>query len=333
VNVAVTGAYSYSGKYIARRLLARGDKVRCLTGHAERPDPFGGRVPAFPLEFSKKDGLRNALRGVQVLVNTYWIRFDRGSNTQARAIRNTAALIEAAREAGVRRVVHISITNPSPDSQLPYYSGKAENEATVERSGLAYSILGPTVLFGLEDILIDNIAYLMHRFPVFMIPGDGGYRLQPVYVDDLAELAENAVHEGATETVDAVGPEVFTFRELVLTIGQAIGRRPKLIRVAPDVAVSAARLVGFFLGDVLLTSHEVEGLMANLLVSGQPPRCRTRLTTWLHEHGETLGRVYASEIGRHYQRDSQDTAEARWGAVTRFTTRFMQEAPTIQTLR
>jgi hypothetical protein len=262
VNVAVTGAYSYSGKYIARRLLARGDKVRCLTGHAERPDPFGGRVPAFPLEFSKKDGLRNALRGVQVLVNTYWIRFDRGSNTQARAIRNTAALIEAAREAGVRRVVHISITNPSPDSQLPYYSGKAENEATVERSGLAYSILGPTVLFGLEDILIDNIAYLMHRFPVF------------------------------------------AFRELVLTIGQAIGRRPKLIRVAPDVAVSAARLVGFFLGDVLLTSHEVEGLMANLLVSGQPPRCRTRLTTWLHEHGETLGRVYASEIGRHYQRDS-----------------------------
>ena len=304
MDVAVTGAYSYSGKYITRRLLARGDQVRCLTGHADRADPFGGRVPSFPLDFNKKEALRNSLLGVQALVNSYWIRFDRGANTQSRAVRNTGILIDAALQAGIQHVVHISITNPSLESRLQYFSGKAANEATIAQSGLSYSILRPTVLFGREDILINNIAYLMRRFPVFLVPGDGQYHLQPVYVDDLAVLAEDAVHGGIAGTLDAVGPEVFTFRELVLTIGEAIGRRPRLISVAPAMAVTAARLLGLLLNDVLLTSQEVQGLMASLLVSDEPPRCQTRLTRWLHENGSTLGMAYASELKRHYQRDA-----------------------------
>jgi len=300
MNVAVTGAYSYSGKYITRRLIDRGDQVRTLTGHAGRLDPFGGQVPVFPLDFTKNDSLRAALEGVQVLVNTYWIRFDRGSNTQARAVRNTGVLIDAAKQAGVERVVHISITHPSPESELQYFSGKAANEAAITRSGLSYAILRPTVLFGQEDILINNIAYLMRRFPVFLIPGDGEYRLQPVYVDDLARLAENAVHGSGAYTADAMGPEVFSFRELVLNIGRAIGRTPRLIPVAPNMALIAARILSFFLGDVLLTPQEVKGLMASLLVSDEPPRCKTRLTTWLNEHGDSIGMAYASELKRHY---------------------------------
>jgi uncharacterized protein YbjT (DUF2867 family) len=300
MNVAVTGAFSYSGKYIARRLLARGDKVRTLTGHPGRPDPFGGMVPAFPLDFTHQEELKRSLDGVQSLVNTYWIRFDRGRNTQEAAVRNTATLIRAAKEAGVRRVVHISITNPSQDSALPYFKGKAANEATVVRSGLSHAILRPTVLFGREDILINNIAYLMRRLPIFLIPGDGGYRLQPVYVDDLAALAANAAHGTDNETVDAVGPEVFTFRELVLAVGDALGRRTRLIAVAPSLALAAARILSLVLGDVLLTSHEIKGLMANLLVSGDTPRCPTRLTAWLSKNGGTLGLAYASELKRHY---------------------------------
>jgi uncharacterized protein YbjT (DUF2867 family) len=300
MKVAVTGSYSYSGKYITKRLLGRGDKVRTLTGHANRPDSFGGQVPASPLDFAKQADLASALRGVQVLVNTYWIRFARGSNTQARAVRNTAILIDAAKQAGVERLVHISITNPSPKSPLQYFSGKAANEEAVAGSGLSYFILRPTVLFGTEDILINNIAYLVRRFPFFLIPGDGLYKLQPVYVDDVAALVENAVHGRASGRVDAVGPEVFTFRELVSTIGQAIGRSPRLISVAPSLALIAARALSLVLSDVLLTSQEMKGLMANLLISDEPPRCRTRLTTWLHENRSTLGSAYASELKRHY---------------------------------
>jgi uncharacterized protein YbjT (DUF2867 family) len=301
MNVAVTGAFSYSGKYITQRLLARGDHIRTLTGHAHRPDPFGGRVPTFPLDFANRAALDTALRGVQVLVNTYWIRFDRGANTQARAVENTAILLDAARLVGVERVVHISITHPSHESALQYFRGKAANEAAIVQSGLSYSILRPTVLFGREDILINNIAYLMRRFPLFLVPGDGQYKLQPVFVDDLAELAENAVHGSGKSVVDAVGPEIFTFRQLVLTVGHAIGRNPRLISVSPGLALTAARLLSFLLGDVLLTSQEVNGLMANLLVSGEPPRCQSRFTAWLNSNGDTLGLAYASELKRHYQ--------------------------------
>ena len=182
MKIAVTGAFSYSGKYITERLLARGEEVITLTGHPDRPDPFNGKVKAFPLDFNAEQTLAASLDGVDVLVNTYWVRFDRAGNTQPQAVDNTSKLIGAARAAGVKRIIHISITNPSASSPLPYFWGKAANEKTVIESGMSYAILRPTVLFGKEDILINNIAYLLRRFPVFLIPGDGDYRMQPVNV-------------------------------------------------------------------------------------------------------------------------------------------------------
>lgn len=158
MKIAVTGAFSYSGKYITRHLLAKGEEIITLTNHPNRPDPFGGKVKAFPLNFQNGQELTSNLRGVDVLVNTYWVRFDKGNNTQPQAVENTKILIEAAARAGVKRIVHISITNPSADSHLPYFWGKAANEKAVTDSGMSYAILRPTVLFGKEDILINNIA-------------------------------------------------------------------------------------------------------------------------------------------------------------------------------
>ncbi len=189
MKVAVTGAFSYSGKYITRRLLERGEEVVTLTGHPNRPDPFAGNVKVYPLDFENETELVASLQGVHTFYNTYWVRFDRGQNTQPRAVENTRKLVQAAVQAGVQRIVHISITNPSAESHLPYFWGKAANERAVMESGLSYAILRPTVLFGAEDILINNIAWLLRRFPFFAIPGNGSYRLQPVFVDDLAKLA------------------------------------------------------------------------------------------------------------------------------------------------
>ncbi|HJZ12485.1 MAG TPA: NAD(P)H-binding protein, partial [Acidobacteriota bacterium] len=206
MKIAVTGAFSYSGKYIAKRLLERGEEVITLTGHPNRPDPFSGKVKAYPLDFDET-GMTHSLQGVDVLVNTYWVRFDKGENTQPRAVENTRKLIDAAKAAGVKRVVHISITNPSADSHLPYFWGKAANEKAVMESGMSYAILRPTVLVGGEDILINNIAFLLRRFPFFVLPGDGSYKLQPVYVDDLAELAVEGVYSEENRVIDAVGPD------------------------------------------------------------------------------------------------------------------------------
>lgn len=300
MKIAVTGAYSYSGKYITKRLLERGDEVITLTNHPNRPDPFAGRVKAFPMDFKNEEGLKVSLSGVDVLVNTYWIRFDKDGNTQPRAVENTGTLVNAAFKAGVKRIVHISITNPSADSHLPYFWGKAANEKFVTESGMSYAILRPTVLFGKEDILINNIAWLLRRFPIFGLPGDGSYKLSPVYVDDLAALAVDAVYAENSFIWDAVGPDEFTFRELLELIKKTIGRTPALIPFPPRFALMAAQTLSFFVNDVMLTPEEVDGLMANLLISKEAPRCKTSLKDWLWENRDTVGKLYASELARHF---------------------------------
>jgi uncharacterized protein YbjT (DUF2867 family) len=299
MKIAVTGAFSYSGKYITKRLLARGEEVITLTGHPNRPDPFNGKVKAYPLDFDEA-GMTRSLQGVAVLVNTYWVRFDKGKNTQPRAVENTRKLVNAAKAAGVKRIVHISIANPSAESHLPYYWGKAANEKAVMDSGLSYAILRPTVLIGKEDILINNIAYLLRRFPFFFIPGDGSYGIQPVYIEDLADLAVEGVYSTENYVIDAVGPDAYPFKELVKLIGEKIGIMRPVVSLPPRLALLAAQFLSLFVKDVILTPEEVEGLMANLLVSKEPARARTAFKDWLEANKNTVGMKYASELERHF---------------------------------
>jgi NADH dehydrogenase len=298
MKIAVTGAFSYSGKYITKRLLERGEEIITLTNHANR-DPFHGKVKAYPLDFDQA-GMTKSLQGVEVLVNTYWVRFDQGENTQPRAVANTRKLINAARAAGVKRIVHISIANPSAESRLPYYWGKAANEKAVMESGLAYAILRPTVLIGKEDILINNIAYLLRRLPFFLIPGDGSYGIQPIYIEDLADLAVEAVYSKQNYAIDAVGPDAYSFKDLVNLIGKRIGVQRPLISVPPRLALLASQFLSLFVRDVILTPEEVDGLMANLLVSKEPARAKTAFRDWLEANKNTVGVKYASELERHY---------------------------------
>lgn len=300
MRIAVTGAFSYSGKYITQRLLEHGEDVFTLTNHPNRPDPFNGKVKAFPLNFSNEAELIQGLRGADVLVNTYWIRFDKGNNTQPKAVENTKILVDAAAKAGVKRIVHISITNPSAQSHLPYFWGKAANEKAVIDSGMSYAILRPTVLFGKEDILINNIAWLLRHLPAFGLPGDGSYKLSPVYVDDLAELAVDSVYKKENYVWDAVGPDELTFKQTVELIGKTIGISRLLIPMPPRLALFAAEALSLFVKDVMLTPEEVDGLMANLLISKAPPRCKTSLRDWLEKHKSTVGVHYASELARHF---------------------------------
>src|SRR5215216_3661495 len=300
MKIAVTGSFSYSGKYITKRLLARGEEVITLTGHPDRPDPFGGKVKAYPLDFDESSMARS-LQGVDVLVNTYWVRFDKGANTQPRAVENTRKLVNAAKAASVKRMVHISITNPSAESHLPYFWGKAANEKAVMNSGMSYAILRPTVLVGDEDILINNIAYLLRRFPFFALPGDGSYKLQPVYVDDVADLAVEGIYSNENYVIDAVGPDIFTFKEMVGLIGEKIGAKRPLIPVPPRLALLAAQFLSLFAHDVILTPEEVDGLMAGLLVSKDPPRGKTHLADWLEANKDKVGTNYSSELKKHYE--------------------------------
>jgi uncharacterized protein YbjT (DUF2867 family) len=297
----VTGAFGYSGRYIARRLLAAGFEVRTLTNSPRRENPFGGAVRAERFHFDNRVRLVESLRGVSVLYNTYWVRFNQATFQHATAVRNTLELFAAAREAGVGRIVHVSITNPSEDSPLEYFNGKARLERALVESGLSYAILRPTVLFGKEDVLINNIAWLLRRFPVFGVFGRGDYRLQPIYVDDLARLAVEQGQAAENRVIDAIGPETFTYRELVERIARIIGRPRPIISLPPSVGYAAGWLMGRLLGDVV-TREEIEGLMSDLLCTDSLPVGRTRLTDWAAERAETLGVRYTSELARRRDR-------------------------------
>lgn len=298
----ITGAFGYSGKYIARRLLEAGQKVHTLTNSIERKHAFGDRIVVHPFNFDRPDELVKSLTGANVLYNTYWVRFNHRAFTHAHAVENTKRLFNAAREAGVERIVHVSITNPSADSPLEYFSGKAHLEQALKDTGISHAILRPTVLFGKEDILVNNIAWALRRLPVFGVFGDGSYRLQPIHVDDLAELA--VVQGGLREdvTIDAIGPETFTYRELAKAVGEIIGKRRPIISVPPWLGYWTGWILGKFVGDVMITREEIKGLMADLLYVDSPPAGETKLTDWAREHANELGKRYASELARRRDR-------------------------------
>lgn len=298
----VTGAFGYSGSYITRRLLDRGHTVRTLTNSPHRNSPFSDQVQAFPFNFDDPGGLIESLNGASVLHNTYWVRFNHRDFRHAGAVENTLKLFDAAKEAGVERVVHVSITNPSKDSHLEYFAGKAELEHALIESGISYAILRPTVLFGKEDILINNIAWLLRRLPVFGVFGDGQYRLQPIYVGDLAKLAVEQSENEENRIIDAIGPETFTFRELVQRIGKIIGKPRPILRAPPGIGYRFAKILGVWKRDVVITREEIDGLMSGLLYADSPPAGETRLTDWAKEHADTLGRRYASELARRRNR-------------------------------
>lgn len=302
----VTGAFGYSGKYIAARLLEAGVRVRTLTNSLQRENPFGDKVEAHPFNFDNPAALVESLRGATVLINTYWIRFNTRTPgfQHSVAVENTLKLFAAARQAGVPRVVHTSITNPSEDSPLEYFKGKAVLERALKESGLSYAILRPNVLFGHEDILINNIAWTLRKLPVFGVFGDGQYRLQPMHVDDFAALAVEQGQDHTNRVIDAIGPETFTYRRLVEEIGSIIGVKRPIIAVPPAIGYAVGVLLGKLVGDVMITRDEVEGLMADLLVTASPPAGLTRLTEWARQHAATLGKHYASELARRSNRQA-----------------------------
>jgi NADH dehydrogenase len=297
----VTGAFSYTGQFIARRLLANGRRVRTLTNHPHRLGAQDIEVDVAPLQFTDRAALVESFRGASVFYNTYWVRFRHGGIGFGDAIANTRILMLAAAEAGVRKVVHISVSNPSVDSHLDYYAGKARTEEIVRESGLPWAVVRPTLIFGPGDILINNIAWLLRNMPVFMIPDLGTYRVQPVAGDDVAEIATWAADQVDNVVVDAAGPEVISYVELVSSVAVALRRRPRYLHVPPALTLMAADVVGLFVRDVVLNRQELQGLMEELLVSHEAPRGKRRVDDWLLMSAESLGRRYASELNRHFR--------------------------------
>ena len=296
---AVTGAFGFSGRYIATRLLEKGHEVVTLTNSPNRVSALQGKVGVRSLRFENIETLTQSLSGVEVLYNTYWVRFNHPTFTHADAVKNTLNLFEAAKRAGVKRVVHVSIANANINSPFEYYHGKGQLEIALQASGLSHAILRPAVLFGDEGILINNIAWTLRKLPVFACFGSGNYHLQPIYVDDLAALAVEQGELRDNTIVEAIGPEDYSYKDLVHMIGKTIGADRPIVPIPPALGLIAATLIGKLMGDIFVTKEEIGGLMADLLhVPGATPTGGTRLSDWVNEHRHTLGTKYASELAR-----------------------------------
>jgi NADH dehydrogenase len=297
----VTGAFSYSGSYIAERLLGSGRRVRTLTFHPDRAHPLQGQVETLPYRFDDPAALARSLEGVSTLYNTFWVRFDHGHTSFADAIEKSRMLFRAAKGAGVERIVHLSVSNPSIDSPLPYFRGKAVVESALAECGVPYSIVRPTWIFGGEcEVLANNIAWILRRMPIFPLPGNGSYPVQPVHVDDMARICIDAAGSNGDLVIDAAGPETMPFRDLVALVRKAVNARSLIVHIPPSLMAAAARGLGFLVRDVVLTSDEIRGLMAGLLVSHDPPLGRIAFSEWLDEHKTSVGRSYANELHRHF---------------------------------
>jgi uncharacterized protein YbjT (DUF2867 family) len=295
----VTGAFSYSGAVIARHLLQAGRRVCTLTGHPDRAGQQSG-IEVRPLDFDDPAALATSLAGATNLYNTYWARFAWGNVDHSLAVENCRTLFQAARRAGVRKVVHVSILHPSSASPYPYFRGKALVERALAESGLAYAVLRPSVLFDERGVLLNNIAWMLRRLPVFAVGGNGRYRVRPVHVEDLATLALEAAGWPDDRTVDAVGPERPTFLELVELLRSAVGSRARIVRVPGPALLAMSKVLGAALHDVVLTPEEYRSMAEGLADSDAPSTGVVRLSEWAMEHGSTLGRDYMNELDLHF---------------------------------
>jgi uncharacterized protein YbjT (DUF2867 family) len=289
---AVTGALSFTGRAIAEELLRRGERVVSLSRRDDPADPLRSRIELRPL-FGD-----SSLEGAHTLYNTYWIRFERGRATFDDAVQRTIALFDAARRAGVRRVVHISVSRAGEADDLPYFRGKHRIEQWLEQSDLDWAIVRPTLVFGPSDILVNNIAWILRRLPLFLVPRPVGCLVQPVSVRDTARIAIDAE---SLVVQDAAGPEVHEFGHFVRLIASAVGSRARIASVPRPVALAFVRVGNAAVRDVVVTRDELDGLSRSLLTSSMPPKGGDRFSEWLRENAGALGRRYESELRRNFR--------------------------------
>ena len=302
-TIAITGVLGYSGRYIAAEAVRRGYRVIGLTDSAKRlPNPQGYELR--PLPWSTEE---NVLDGVDMLINTYWVRFSYAGKRHAAfshttAVENTKILFAAAQAAGVKRLIHTSITKPDLHSELPYFRGKAELECALETTGIPHSILRPAVLFGetpAESILINNMAWSLRHLPAVATFGMGSYRLQPIHVQDFAELAlDEAEREEQHRVINATGAETYSFRELWQLLARGMHAPRPILPVPAWFGLLATQGLGALVGDVMLTRDEIAGLSQDRLAVDTQPAGQRRLSEWVAQYADTLGRSYASELAR-----------------------------------
>jgi NADH dehydrogenase len=300
LSVILTGAFSYTGRYIGQELLRRRIPFQSLTNHP-RPSIFpSASIPVAPLQFQDASLLISTLRKSTILVNTYWIRYPAKGISHETAVQNIGFLVQCAKQAGIQKIIHISVSNPSIESQLSYFKGKAEAEEIIQQSGIPYTILRPTLVFGKEDVLLHNIAWLLRHFPFFVFSSPSTCWIQPISAEEVGYFAVESIHSYTNQTIDVAGPEVVSMKEMVQKIGHACGYPRPMYSTSLGITMVAVRILNVMLHDRIITKEEILGLLKNHLASSQPPLGRVSFTDWLMQEGSSLCSHYINDYKRFF---------------------------------
>jgi NADH dehydrogenase len=300
-KAVITGAFSYTGSAVAQELLRRGWQVHTLTNRT-RP-PGCEQISAAPLRFDHEH-LRQELVGVDLFINTYWIRIPRGGQTFDTAVDNSKLLLGAAKDAGVDRTVHVSVSNAEQGTNLGYYAGKDRVESYIRAELDNYAIVRPTLVVGPNDVLSNNIAWFLRRFPFFPVPDGGGCRLQPITLADTARIIVDAGEGTGNQQIDAAGPNIMSFRDYLVLLQKACGVRRWMPSVPGWLCLLMLKPIELLLRDIVLTKEELLGLEQELLLSKQAPLGTASVEQWLTENGSIMGPAYVNDLRRHFGRDS-----------------------------
>jgi NADH dehydrogenase len=248
--ILITGATGYIGRHLVTRLVSQGERPRCLVRDTTRA---ATNLPADKVELVKGDttsynSLPDAVRGVDTIVHAAFMTADRKQSSSnhyhTTNVDGTANLVHAAELAGVKRIIELSGLGTKPDKPGSYMQGRYLAEQILEESGVAWTIIRPSVLFGKDAPFIKGLTELIQSSPVVPLIGGGKTMFQPIYIEDVVTIIVKILQEpehtsGKIYTIG--GPEHYSFSDIFDLLLQATGKhRPKVYAPTPLVAIGAA---------------------------------------------------------------------------------------------
>ena len=280
MTVSVFGGTGFLGQRLVRRLATEGMAVRVVTRDAERARVAlhaAGleRMTVFCADVRNQAAVAGALAGADAVVNAVSAYVDRGGAFEAVHEQGAKTLAREALAAGVARFVLVSGIGADPESSSPYIRSRGRGERLVQEAFPGASIVRPSVMFGPGDALFGTVAQLSRVLPVLPLIGDGRTRLQPVYVEDVAEaIARMLVDPAAAgKTYELAGPRVYTLRNLFTIALRILRQRRLLVSIPFAVAEAQARLIEH-LSNPPLTTGQVDLLRADNVTTGNAPGLR-----------------------------------------------------------
>jgi uncharacterized protein YbjT (DUF2867 family) len=273
-RTAVLGGSGFIGRYVVKRLAARGEVIAVGCRNAEAAKflkPMGdvGQIALLNVAIGDEALLPAFLAGNDALVNCVGILHESGAQT-FELVHHTgpARLARFAREAGVDRFVHISAIGADPRSSSAYARTKAAGEQAVRDAFPTVTILRPSVVFGPEDQFFNRFAAMAMFSPVLPLIGGGETRFQPVYVGDVADAVVTCLADPATagRTYELGGPKIYTFREVLELVLHEIRRKRRFIDLPFGLAAVQAKFMSI-LPSPPLTPDQVELLKGDNIVS------------------------------------------------------------------